>query len=242
MRAKMIRIAIVEDEKEAQGRLVSYITRYYDNDLVKFSIKIFDKCEPFIYNYKPEFDIVFMDIGLPGVNGMDAAHELRKADPVVVIIFVTSLAQYAVKGYEVSAFDFVVKPVNYADFELKYKRAEKVIEGRNETSITISDRAKTMRISTNDIIYIEVQGHYLYFHTAEDVLKGYGTMANLEKMLSGKDFMRCNSCYLINAKYIMKVEGYSVYLKNGEEIPISRQRKKQFMTELTIWIGEGKNV
>ena len=62
-------------------------------------------------------------------------------------------------------------------------------------------------------------------------------MANLEKLLSGKNFMRCNSCYLINAGYVKKVEGYTVYLKNGDEVSISRQKKKQFMTELTVMAG-----
>ena len=238
----MIRIAIVEDEKDAQERLISYISRYYDGDSQKFNIRVFDKCEPFIYGYKPEFDIIFMDIGLPGINGMDAAKQLRKLDPVAVIIFVTSLAQYAIKGYEVHAFDFVVKTVTYADFELKFRRAENAINSNGDIFITISDRSQITRISTRDIIYVEVQGHYLYFHTSAEVLKGYGTMANLEKLLSGKNFMRCNSCYLINAGYIKKVEGYTVYLKNGDEVSISRQKKKQFMTELTVWLGEGKNI
>ena len=238
----MINIAIVEDEKEAQERLVSYIKHYYDEDVSKFSIKIFDKCEPFVYGYKPEFDIVFMDIGLPGINGMEAARELRKIDPVVVIIFVTSLAQYAVKGYEVSAFDFVVKPVNYADFKLKFKRAECAVAGRSDISVTVSDRSGLARIPANDIDYVEVQGHYLYFHTSEDVIKGYGSMVNIEKQLAVKNFMRCNSCYLVNPAYIAKVEGNTVFLRSGEHLAISRQRKKQFMTELTVWIGGGKNI
>ncbi len=125
-----------------RNKLVSYIDRYYNSDKSKYSIALFDKCEPFVYNYKPECDVVFMDIGLPGISGMEAAAAIRKTDPVVVIIFVTSLAQYAVKGYEVSAFDFVVKPVGYAEFEMKFRRAELTVNSRKDCEIVVTERAE----------------------------------------------------------------------------------------------------
>ena len=242
MREKMINIAIVEDEKKARELLISYIGRYYGGDADKFCVKEFDRAEPFVYNYKADYDIIFMDIELPGINGMEASQLIRKSDPVVMIIFVTNMAQFAVRGYEVSAFDFVVKPVSYADFALKFRRAEAAVFGRRDADIIVPERFRTTRISSGDLMYVEVKGHYLYYHTVTGVLKGHGVMAELEKQLAEKYFMRCNSCYLVNPRFIEGVAGNSVFMRGGEELMISRQRKKPFMTELTAWLGDGNNL
>lgn len=238
----MINIAIVEDEKKARELLISYIGRYYGGDADKFCVKEFDRAEPFVYNYKADYDIIFMDIELPGMNGMEASQHIRKVDSVVTIIFVTNMAQFAVKGYEVAAFDFVVKPISYADFALKFKRAESAIFSRRDVDIIVPERFRITRISSGDVMYVEVKGHYLYYHTVTTVLKCPGVMAELEKQLSTKNFMRCNSCYLVNPRFIEGVAGNSVFMRGGEELMISRQRKKPFMVALTAWLGDGNKI
>ena len=80
-----------------------------------------------------------------------------------MIIFVTNMVQFAIKGYEVSVFDFVVKPVSYADFALKFRRAEAAVLGRRDADIIVPERFRTTRISSGDLIYVEVKGHYLYY-------------------------------------------------------------------------------
>lgn len=238
----MLRIAIVEDEESAQNTLCEYIKRYYDGDDSKYGITVYDRAELVLNNYRTGYDIIFMDVKLPGMDGMQLSREIRKLDSAVMIIFVTNLAQFAVKGYEVSAFDFVVKPVGYSDFALKFKRAETTIENKRDIDITVSERYKTTRLSSGEILYVEVVGHYLYYHTQSETIKGYGSISELEKTLAPKCFMRCNNCYLVNPRFIKCVEGYTVVMKNGDELLISHQRKKAFMTELTVWLGEGKNL
>ena len=222
--------------------MCSYIRQYYNSDATKYAITVYDKAELLLNNFQTGYDIIFLDIKLPGMDGMQLSHEIRKIDPIVTIILVTNLVQFAVKGYEVSAFDFVVKPVSYSDFALKLKRAETAIENKRDVDVTVSERFKTTRVSSGEIIYVEVAGHYLYYHTQNGVLKGYGSISKLENTLSSKNFMRCNNCYLVNPRYIKSVQGYTVIMKNGDELLISHQRKKAFMTELTIWLGEGKNL
>ncbi len=238
----MINIAIVDDEEKERQLLTSYIERYFSNDKQRYNVTLFDRAETFLYSYKSNFDIVFMDIELPGMNGMETSKKLRELDPVVTLIFVTNMAQFAVKGYEVQAMDFVVKPLSYYDFSLKMKRAETAIIAREGADIVIAEGYKISRISSKDLLYVEVKGHYLYYHLQDNVLTGYGKMSELEKQLAGKSFMRCNNCYLVNPYYIETVEGFSVKMKNGEELIISRARKKIFMKELTEWLGEGRNL
>ena len=191
----MINIAIVDDEEKERRLLTSYIERHFSNDKRRYNITLFDRAETFLYNYKSNFDVIFMDIELPGMNGMETSKKLRELDSVVTLIFVTNMAQFAVKGYEVQAMDFVVKPVSYYDFSLKMKRAECAISSREGADIVIAEGYKISRISSKDLLYVEVKGHYLYYHLQDNVLTGYGKMSELEKQLAGKSFMRSNNCY-----------------------------------------------
>ena len=137
----MINIAIVDDEEKERRLLTSYIERHFSNDKRRYNITLFDRAETFLYNYKSNFDVIFMDIELPGMNGMETSKKLRELDSVVTLIFVTNMAQFAVKGYEVQAMDFVVKPVSYYDFSLKMKRAECAISSREGADIVIDRKS-----------------------------------------------------------------------------------------------------
>lgn len=238
----MIKIAVVDDEEKERNIVTSYIERYYNGDRQKYDVTLFERAETFLVNYKSDYDVVFMDIELPGMDGMQASEELRKIDPVVTLIFITNMAQFAVKGYSVNAMDFVVKPLSYYDFSLKMKRAETAVASREGTDIVVSERYKITRISSKDLLYAEVKGHYLYYHTQEGIYCGYGKISTLESQLEGLGFMRCNNCYLINQRFIKSVTGFIVTMVNGDELTVSRSRKKQFMDELTEWLGEGRNL
>ena len=113
----MRNIAIVDDDENIRQQLQSYLKKYTENFGEDFVVSEFSIPEAFLTNYKSNYDVVFMDIDMPGMNGLQAAKRLRELDEKVVLIFVTNLAQYAIKGYEVAATDFVVKPVEYSKFE-----------------------------------------------------------------------------------------------------------------------------
>lgn len=237
----MLNIAIVEDEIREQQLLAEYIKRYFV-DPTKYSITVFERAETLFFDYKPTFDLILMDIELNGIDGMTAAAKIRELDASVIIVFVTNMAQYAVKGYEVSALDFVVKPLAYSDFCLKMKRVEKTLQSRTDMSLKISDRYETHVISTNNLMYVEVSGHYLEYHTTDGVLRGYGKIKDAETQLKKCDFMRCNNCYLVNPRFIKNVSGFSLYLTDGTELLISHARKKTFMQDFCEWLGEGKHL
>ena len=119
----MVRIAIVEDTQTDSKTLMRYVKEYTRLVNVEVEISVFDNAVKFLDKYTPKFDIVFMDIEMPYINGMEASKKLRELDQKVILIFVTNLAKYAIKGYEVQAFDFVVKPITYHDFTLKFVKS-----------------------------------------------------------------------------------------------------------------------
>lgn len=235
----MVNIAILEDDSTVAKALQRILDTYASQNGVEFNIQTFTNAELFLSDSKTSWDIAFMDIELPGMNGMDAAFKLREADKQVIIIFVTNMAQYAVRGYEVNALYYIIKPVTWQNVAHKLKKALALHEANAETNLVLRQSNGFARISTRSLMYVEISNHKLMYHTDAGVLTTYGSLGEVESKLQGHGFFRCNSCYLVNAKYISSVAGHSVILSDGTQLQISHPRKKQFMTDLGAWLGEG---
>ena len=133
----MIRIAIVEDNENEAKTLSSLLERYGRDHGEEFQIRHFQNALRFLDQYQPDFELIFMDIDMPYMNGIEATKKLRQIDENVVLLFVTALAQYAVQGYGVGALDFLVKPINYAIFESKMGRAMNAMKKKEIIKNTI---------------------------------------------------------------------------------------------------------
>ena len=227
----MYRVAIVEDEEQERQHLTDYLGRYSD----QFTIDTFASAVEFLTDYKPVYDIVFMDIEMPYVDGMSAAQSLRELDKEVCLVFVTNMAKYAVKGYEVSAFDFIVKPVGYPGFALKLDRVLRHLGARVDKSVLINSGRDKLRIGINDIFFVEIMGHKIVYHTSDGNIQSYGTLKSVEDLLDDKLFVRCNNCYLVNLRHVSAIEGGSVVV-GDERLLISAPRKAQFEQALTDYI------
>ena len=232
----MLRCAIVEDSPRELEHLKECLARYSAERDIPLETTAFGDAASFLEHYRADYDIVFMDIELPGINGMEAAHRLREIDQQVILIFVTNMAQFAVKGYEVDALDYIIKPAQYGPLSIKLDRAAQRWRAAAE-SVMVALPTGTQRLLLWEIYYIEVQGHKLTYHTEKGQLPGTGTLQDAEQRLHGKGFLRCNKCYLFNQKHIQTVTGSDVVLSNGEKLQISRLRKKEFMEELARSMG-----
>lgn len=230
-------VVLVEDQDEEVQRIQSFFERYNSISDDTFQITRYKTADAFIACYQPVFDIVLMDIMLPGTNGMDAAQELRKLDKNVTLIFVTNMAQFAVRGYEVEAFDFIVKPVSYQNFVVKMDRVlRKLKNEQRDTRILLNLPEGKKRIAPSQIRYVEVNGHRLIYHTTEGNYAVYGSMKAVEEQLSDQVFSRCNHCYLVNLNFVTAVGAISVML-GKEELQLSRSRKKGFIEQLNTFLG-----
>lgn len=237
----MIKVAIVEDSESASDKLLEYIAAFSKKSEGEFEFEttVYRDAVSFLTNYKSVYDLVFMDIELPLLDGMTAAEKLRKMDTKIMIIFVTNMSQFAVRGYEVGAFDYILKPVVYNNFELKMKKAASLIRSESD-AIVINKPGAVLRVLARDVRYIEVSGHKIVYHLeGESVSGGSESLSGLEARLAPLGYVRCNKCYLVNCRHIQCVQGSIVTLFGGEELLISRPRKKSFMLGLAQWLGKG---
>lgn len=235
---EMIRIAIVEDEASASSQLVQYIERYCEKSGILHEVKIFDNPVSFLDAYKVDFDVIFLDIMMPDMDGIRAAHKVRERDGEVPIIFVTNMRQFAIKGYEVGALDFIVKPVSYYGFEIAFRKALRAIAQRQEAQVTVFVRGGAKRVAVSDLRYVEVSLHRLIYHLIEESVETGGNLKDVEQALYPLGFRRCNHCYIVNMRYVTEIRENSVILGPGaEELQVSRSKKKAFLGELSKYWG-----
>lgn len=235
----MRNIAVVEDENIAAQALIRNIERYAKEFNCEFNIVRFNNAEQFLKDYKAVYAVVFMDIQMPGINGMDAAFKLRELDKTVSLIFISSLVQYAQKGYEVDAVSYLIKPVKYYDFSLKFRKALDIYVLNEEHSLVLEVAGGMRRISCDKLMYVEILKHRLYYHTVDGVAETTGVLSAVEKELEAFGFLRCNNCYLVNPRFVVDVQG-NIVTVGTEQLSISRPRRAAFLSKLArFYSGAG---
>lgn len=231
-------IAIVEDMPTDTELLKHYFDRYSRESGDTFQIQCFRTGTEFLAAYRPIYDIVFMDIELPGRNGMDTAIALRKVDDSVTLIFVTNMVRYAAQGYDVDAMAFLLKPVTYENFSLKLQRALSRCRTVTGQDLLISTSCGVCRVSADRIKYVEICGHDLIYHTTDGEISSYGNLKDVETRLDSTQFVRCNRCYLVNLAFVRAVQGHSLTV-DQDELQISRPKRNAFLTALNNYLAGG---
>ena len=231
------KVAIVDDDEGAVESIRQCLDSYEKEFGVSFISDVFRDGASFLSCYKPNYDIVFMDIDMPKLNGLVAAKSLRTMDENVALVFITNLAKYAIKGYEVDAKDYILKPLNYAAFKIKMKRILSGIKKSDDKNILISVNGNIVKINERSIYYVEISNHSIIYHTQSGDYTTYGTMKQVEKTLSSKLFFRCNSGYLVNLDHISGVNGNEVIVGDAALL-ISRARRKEFLERMHMYYSD----
>lgn len=234
-----MRIAIADDEEAMCQQLSQYAAQYSAENGLNAQIDCYRSGEALLRaaeTAEQPFDLVFLDIEMAQLDGMETARRLRERDSRFVLIFVTNMAQYAIQGYEVDALDFVLKPVTYASFSFRMKKALRRISSAAETLLTLKLPEGTKLLSSSRITYVEVYAHYLLYHTPEAAYEVRGTMRDAQKQLEGSNFVRTGNSYLVNLQYVEEVGKTQVRVA-GVDLPLSRNRKAEFMQRLALYVG-----
>lgn len=232
----MYHIAIVEDEVDFSTQLRSFLEQYQKEENTRFKVSAFSCGEEILQDYQPVYDVILLDIEMPGINGMDAAAKIRESDQDVVLMFITNIASYAIRGYEVGALDFVMKPITYYAFSMRFTRALKRVRARlgQEVLLTLSDGVKKLEVQ--QIYYVEVQNRILHYHTDEGEYCMRGTMQSVERILAPHPFVKCNYWYIVNLKHVSEVRQNTVIV-GGHELEISRRNRTPFLKALADYVG-----
>ena len=233
-----MKIVVLEDDAGQARQINNYLLRYQQEHTgFQYTVKIFSTGRRLLEEYQPDTDLLLLDIQLPDMLGIDVARQIRQSDPQVMIIFVTNLAQYAIEGYSVNAFDYVLKPVNFFSFVKKLERAIRVLShGENTVKLEIKSKNGNRWLSADAVTYIEVRSHEVCIHTEQETIRRWGTLAQYEEQLKPLHFIRCNASFLVNPKYVRTVFKDQVEVAQ-DTLPISRTFRKDFLNTLAQYKG-----
>ena len=233
----MIRIAMVDDDPDARAILRAHLQRYQAEHATEFSIEEFTDGSEITASFAPRFDIIFLDVQMANLDGFATARIIRESDPRVALIFITNMAQFAIKGYEVDALSYLLKPVAYFAFSQELKRCIERVERNRDDYMMLAADGELIRVATKDIVYIESIKHRLNVITIDRKIGLVGTLKEMTEQLEPRDFFRTNSYLLVNLRHVTGVQGTDSIMTGGLPLPISRARRKPFLEALTAYFG-----
>lgn len=237
MEGETMHFAIVDDEKYFADELYSVIKKYMSEINEDFAADFYSDGLTFINSRNKDYDIVFLDIKMPIMNGMETAEKFRKINKTAILIFVTNFEQFALKGYKVDAMDYIIKPIDYAQFSSVLKKALGKAKKRKESQLILNTSQGIIRIPLMDIIYLESIKHHIIFHTLQGDFDCWSTLKKYEGMLPKDQFVRANNGYLINLQFVSEIKLDSVIV-NKKELFFSRGRKKGFIEAITKYTNK----
>lgn len=188
-----------------------------------------------------EFDIIFLDIRMEGIGGMETARSLRQRNEDVLLIFITGIREYVFEAFDVSAFHYLLKPIEEQKFITVFDRAEEEVRKRKrwkKQQIFIKTKNQGYTLHLNCILYIESRGKKVEVHTTEDILEIYATMDELERQL-GNGFYRCHRGYLVNMAHIVRYNSDSIILSNGGKVYLTKKKHKEFIKVYMWYLQSG---
>ena len=224
------KVDICDDEESVCSLLHHYLERMQADCSEKFQVRIFHSAEDLLWNAKRDTDVLLLDIRMEGMSGMEAARELRARGSRVALVFITTMTQYAIEGYEVHAFGFLRKPLQYSTFCRQMEDLLIHLRRAQGSTWEIKNGAASCILSTNDILCLEVYGHSVTVRLRDgNALPCSTTLQRAEEQLERAGFFRCHKSYVVNLGLVEQIGIEAVTLVGGHTIPLSRHRRKEFL-------------
>lgn len=234
----MIKFAICDDEPIMVHEISNQLSQYMDGrKITPYSVTSFSNgCS--LLESDCNFDIVFLDIQMEHLNGMETAKMLRQRKNHSLLIFVTVLKECVFDAFEVEAFDYLLKPLDSGHFKRTMDRIIKSLQQRETKNIVVQRGTSCDVILLAEIVYFEVQGRKIYIHQRSGKITDYyDKLDDLAQRIDGR-FFRCHRSYLVNIEYVRGCNAGQVILSQGDKIPVSRLRERDLTQALLRYMKE----
>lgn len=236
----MLKISVCDDEEYFRSLMQRFLQQYSEQFGIELDVSLFTSGEELLKAHTSDTELVFLDIQMGGQDGIETARQLRRIDPKVCIIFITNMLNRAIDGYSVHAWGFVSKPLTYPELSHQLASAIRQIKQNREKVRTYTVRTPqgTENIPVQDILYVEVERHSIHLHTKDRTISFRGSMKELEGVLTPMGFLRPHASFLVNVRHIKKVEQNELVLTDGESIPISQKRRREFLSGMSSVLSQ----
>lgn len=229
----MLTIAICEDNKMQQNEIERYVRNVYDDESV--DIDIYDSGEALIEGYRmgKKYSIILLDMQMKELDGIETAKAIKEYDKYGLIIIITSVLEYAVRGYSIDAYDFLLKPVDEKKFSQILMNASKELQARLNKSYLVKTRDRMIALRLSDLVYVESNKKKVILHTDSDVYENSENISTAEKRLQSDGFIRISRFYLVNVHHITEIGIREIIVSTGERLVYSDKYavkiKKKYM-------------
>ena len=235
-----MRIAICEDDVLLCSQLAEWLRTKPGPDASCRKIKTYHTGDHFWFDYQESskpFDLILLDIEMPGaLNGLEVAKRIRTMDDQVPIVILTAFTKYALAGYEVQPFQYLVKPVEEQKMLQIVEQVENKLYLYWRNCLNVPVQGGFLRIPFGDITYLESRAHNVYIHTRKQTYKLYRKLEDILELCDNR-FLYSHKSYAVNADMIRQIESRysSITLQDGTQIPISQPRKGAFIQSLALY-------
>ena len=234
----MLRIAACDDCPEDRVLLDGHLKTYFSGAPLSYTLSLYESAKDFQKHYVVySYDIIFLDVEMPGENGIEIAKEIRRIDSQVIIIFLTSHKKYVFSSFLAEPLQYLVKPLEGHHLAQTMALAEKRVAKRREDYYLLNHNNTTINLPLSQILYFESRGRIVNAYTGIECHPFYAKLNVVEAELSGKDFLRAHQSYLINMQYISRISAGSIFLNTGKELPVSRSKKNAINDKFWAYLG-----
>lgn len=232
-------IVICDDNEKFVAELESKIRREAALKDVIFQVKTFNSSKELLASDLSDCDVLFLDIDMPNINGLEAARMIRMNYPDLILVFITGWIEYAPAGYRVNAFRYLLKKNLSEELPVCLDEVQaKMFE--NAAMVTIQTRERTLEIAIKNILYLEGTSHrsvYLHLAKEQKAIECVGKLADYEALLSGSGFLRLQKSYLANMEHIVKIRNYLAFMRDGTELKVSERQYAEIKKQFLMWKG-----